>query len=110
VRRQVRSWNTRLEITPEAIEVLVTDRGREVLHAQFSGDPVHPRALLFLLEGLALCNGKPLCVVISAESPVHPGLGLGREGDDWPGDTPLLEFLHVERPSDGRRPRRRGSR
>ena len=108
--RRMKSWDTSLDITPEAIEVLVTDPECEVLYAKFSGEPAHPRALTFLLEGLALWSGKRLCVVIYAASPVHPGLGLGQEGDDWPGDNPLVEFVYVERPSHGRGCRRRGSR
>lgn len=108
--RQVRSWDTSLEITAESVEVLVTEGEREVLYAKLLGEPGHPRALPFLLEGLALWSGKPLCVVIYAARPVHPGLGLGRERESWPEDTPLLEFLFVERPVHGPRRRRGGSR
>lgn len=100
--RRVKSWDTSLDITPESIQLLVADGKREVLRAQFCGRPVHPRALLFILEGLALWSGKQLCVVIYAASPVHPGLGLGEDGDQWPGDNPLLEFLHVEPGLHGR--------
>jgi hypothetical protein len=100
--RRVKSWDTSLDITPESIQLLVTESESEVLRAQFCGHPVHPRALPFILEGLALWSGKQLCVVIYAETPVHPLLGLGEGGDQWPRDNPLVEFLHVERPSHGR--------
>jgi hypothetical protein len=92
------TWDTSLDITEESIELLVTERGKEVLYAQFTGRPVHPRALPFILEGLALWSGRRLCVVIYADRAVHPLLGLGRVGDDWPDDNPLVEYLFVERP------------
>lgn len=103
-----RSWEANVEIGPEFVDVLVTEGVHDVLSAKFFGDPIHPRALLFLLEGLALWSGQTLSVVIYAASPVHPRLGLGDEGDDWPRDTHLLHFLFSERPSDGRRRCRRG--
>jgi len=96
-------WSTSLEIHRDRVDLLVTERGREVLYAQLPHSPNHPRALLFLLEGLALWNGERLCVVIYADEPVHPSLGLGRTGDEWPGDNPLLEYLFVERPRPGTR-------
>ena len=98
----LRSWDASLEITPESIQLLVTDQGREVLRAHFCGRPDHPRALRFILEGLALWRGKQLCVVIFADSPVQPLLGLGEDGDEWPPENPLVEFMHVEPPLHGR--------
>jgi hypothetical protein len=95
------AWTTSLDIRSERIELLVTEERRKVLHAQLSGSPVHPRALAFVLEGLALWSGKRLCVVIYADAPVHPSLGLGRPGDEWPEDNPLVEYLFVERPRGG---------
>jgi hypothetical protein len=100
--RSASSWNTSLDITPEVIELLVTERGKEVMCGQFSAPPIHPRALLFILEGLALWSGKRLCVVIYADKPVHPSLGLGRAGDEWPNDNPLVEYMFVECSRGGR--------
>jgi hypothetical protein len=92
-----------LEITPESTQLIVADQGAVVLRAQFCGRPVHPRALPFILEGLALWQGTRLCVVIFAESAVHPTLGLGEDGDAWPAENPLVEYLLVEPPLHGRR-------
>ena len=90
------SWDTSLSIAPDLTELLVTERGKEVLYAQLPAPPFHPRALPFILEGLALWVGKRLCVVIYAEKAVHPSLGLGRAGDEWPDDNPLVEYMFVE--------------
>jgi hypothetical protein len=58
--------------------------------------------LPFLLEGLALRQGQRLCVAISAERAVHPGLGLDRDGDEWPAESAWVEFFLVPRRSRGR--------
>ena len=105
-----RSWRTRLEIEPGSVGLQVTDQGRAVLKARFCGAPHHSRALPFILEGLALWQGQRLCVVISAERAVHPGLGLGRDGDEWPAESALVEFQLAERPSRGRRDSGRAGR
>jgi hypothetical protein len=92
-------WETRLEITAESVWLLVTDQGRIVLEARFTGHPVHRRALVLILEALALWQGKRLCAVITAGSVVHPTLGLGEDGDEWLPENPLVEYMHVESPS-----------
>jgi len=94
-----RSWSATLEVTPQAIKVVVTEpEGDEVLKAVFSGAPDHPRALLTLLEGLALWSGAPMCAAISAAHPVSHSLGLGRFGDldHWPEESALVSFQFVE--------------
>jgi hypothetical protein len=96
-----RAWHVSL-IIAGSIELIVTEQGKEVLYAQFSDLPIHPRALLFILEGMAMWIGMKLYVVIYADSPVHPTLGLGRAGDQWPEDNPLLEFVFVEREAETR--------
>ena len=100
--RWEKAWETRLEITPPAVQLMVSDQGRMVLQAHFCGHPVHPRALPLILEGLALWQGKRLCVVIFAESAVHPTLGLGEDGDEWPIETAWVEYMLVEPPLHGR--------
>ncbi len=89
-------WETRLEITPKSVHLMVSDQGRIVLQAQFCGRPVHSRALPLLLEALALWQGERICAVIFAENIVHPTLGLGEDGDEWPAENPLVEYMHVE--------------
>jgi hypothetical protein len=90
-----RAWQMSLIVKQGLIELLVTEQGKEVLYAQFSTLPIHPRALLFILEGLALWIGTRLCVVIYADGPVHPSLGLGHAGDRRFADSPLLEFVLI---------------
>ena len=97
-----KEWETRLEITPKSIQLMVTDQGRVVLQSRFCSRPAHRRALPYILEGLALWQGKRLCTVIFAEHAVHPTLGLGKDGDQWPADNPLVEYMHIEPPLHGR--------
>ena len=46
--------------------------GDELLCAELPLPPDHPRALLTLLEGLAIWGGEPLCVVICADDSADP--------------------------------------
>jgi len=93
-------WFSNLEVDPYSILLQVRDWQGEVLKARFGSVPAHPRALLFILEGLALWSGRRLCVVISAEDSVNRSLGLGAEGEVWPQDNPLIDFLFAGRPGD----------
>ena len=86
MKRQIERWTTRLHIrmwreTWEAQRRIDLDvRGRDqisIVRAHFTGFPDHPRALLTMLEGLALWQGAPLGVAISADAPVCDSLGLG---------------------------------
>jgi hypothetical protein len=63
--------------------------GDEVLHAELSLPPDHPRALLTLLEGLALWAGEPLCAVISADDSADPSRALGVS---WTPTSALIRF------------------
>ncbi len=96
-----KEWETRLEITPKSVRLTVSDQGQAVLQSRFCARPVHSRALPMILEGLALWQGKRLCVVMYAERAVHPTLGLGKDGDEWPAETPLVEYMLVEPPLHG---------
>jgi len=101
-----RAWKATLEVTSQTIKVLVTEpEGDDVLTAVFSGYPDHPRALLTLLEGVALWSGSPLCAAISAAHPVSHSLGVGGfdDLDHWPTASALVSFEFV----DPTRPRRR---
>ena len=61
------TWTTMVEPTPRSVRLLVMDpEGNEVLKALLPGFPQHPRALLTLLEALALWVGVPLTAAIFA--------------------------------------------
>ena len=103
-------WEVSLDIIGKETQLLATAGSQEVLRARFWGHPARRQALIQILEGLALWSGKRLCVVIFAAELVHPMLGLGQDGDEWPGEDPLLEFLFVQcpgydHPCDQERPR-----
>lgn len=101
-------WHTTVEVQPQTIWVWVTDAtGRDVLRAALPRPPGHCRALLTLLEGLALWSGAPLGVVIGVDHPVSDSLGLGPFGaeEGWPEDTALVHFFWRQ---PARPPRRLG--
>jgi hypothetical protein len=87
-------WKTAVGPTVRNTKVLVTDPdGHELLKAVLPPVPGHPRALLTLLEGLALWAGHPLTAVISA------GPALPRHVDEAlfggalvPVDSALVRF------------------
>jgi hypothetical protein len=65
----------------------------DLLKARLPGRPPHPRALLTLLEGLALWSGHPMCTVISAACDAAPTPDSILFGDElWPGESPLVRF------------------
>jgi hypothetical protein len=81
--------------------MLVTEPPKtDVLKAHLEPNPQHPRALLTVLEGLALWNGRPLLTVISAAGSFD-GFSTGTLfGDElWPGESPLVRFESVARGS-----------
>jgi hypothetical protein len=60
-------WPTTLRIGSKELKLLVTSpQGDDVLKARLPVRPRHPRALLTLLEGVALWSGEPVLAVISA--------------------------------------------
>lgn len=103
----MQTWKTTLRVTPEAIQILVTTvEGDDILKAHLAGYPGHPRALLTVLEGLALWSGQTLCAAISADVPVSHSLGLGAFTDDpehWPEPSPLVDFVFIVPSAGGRR-------
>ena len=99
-----RSFKAMIEIAPKAVRLLVTETEGDVLKAEFRSYPGHTRALLFILEGLALWSGEKLCVAIHAAHGVDHSLGLGVfGGEDWPEESALLEFVLLEPDERGRR-------
>ena len=93
----MRPWKGSVRATPREVRVLVVDPEQgDLLKARLPLGAQHPRALLTLLEGLALWRGQPLRVVVSATSagdgrPCWSGLGLF--GDElWPGESQLVRY------------------
>ena len=98
-------WPTTLRIGEEELKLLVTSPdGDDLIKARLPRLPRHPRALLTLLEGVALWSGEPLYAVISAGSHRDDWLGCETWGDDlWPAESPLVHFDFAVPPAPSRR-------
>ncbi|MCU0690450.1 MAG: hypothetical protein MUF54_03525 [Polyangiaceae bacterium] len=93
------TWKCVLHLGPQHLRMLVSEPpGADVLKARLTCSARHPRALLTLLEGLALWNGHPLTTVVSAE-PSCAGWSTGTVFGDglWPGESPLVRFESAAR-------------
>jgi len=88
------TWMTMVEPTPRSVRLLVTDpEGNEVLKAVMPGFPQHPRALLTLLEAVALWVGVPLVAVLSATGRVDRRRAEALFGNEFlPMDSALVHF------------------
>lgn len=95
-------WKVTLCVSHREVKLLVTDEdGQEYLRARFPYHPEHPRALLTLLEGLALWSGAPLTAVISVTETVRLSCDSSLFGGVvWPADSALVhvEYLDTVRP------------
>lgn len=98
-------WKTTLQPTHRVVRLLVTDReGSDVLKAVLPPIPQHPRALLTVLEGLALWSGQPLTVAISAGPPLDRRFGEALFGDGLlPIDSALVNFEFLAPPRKRRK-------
>jgi hypothetical protein len=97
-------WKATLRLTSKGALLLVTseDRG-DLLKATLALAPQHPRALLTLLEGLALWRGQALRVAIAADASSPGWAGSGLFGDElFPGESPLVCFHAVHPASRAR--------
>ena len=87
-------WPTTIRIGGEDLKLLVSSpQGDDLIKARLPIRPPHPRALLSMLEGVALFSGEPLYAVISAGE--HRDAWLGSEQwceDLWPAESPLVRF------------------
>jgi hypothetical protein len=97
-----RPWKGAVRVTPREVKVLVVDPEQgDLLKARLPPVAQHPRALLTLLEGVALWQGQPLRVVVSATSagdgrPCWSGSGLF--GDElWPVESQLVRYEVADR-------------
>lgn len=98
-------WPTRLRIGDKELKLLVTSpQGDELLKARLPLRPPHPRALLTLLEGVALWSGEPVLAVISAGAHRDDWLDSDEWGDElWPFESPLVQFDFATPPCRARR-------
>ena len=98
-------WPTMLRIGGKELKLLVTSpHGDDLLKARLPVRPPHPRALLTLLEGVALWSGEPVYAVISAGAHRDAWLGSDEWGDDlWPTESPLVHFDYATPPCRARR-------
>lgn len=92
-----RDWRCALRITPTTTRLLVTAEQGDVLKARFEPRPAHPRALLTLLEGLSLWQGRPpLPVALSVDARCQSWLGSTHFDDElWLGESPLVRFEFI---------------
>jgi hypothetical protein len=83
-----------LQMTKSEMRLLIAspDLG-DVLKARLPLRPSHPRALLTLLEGMALWSGATLTAVIVAEQSSPSWHESGIFGDElWPGESLLVRY------------------
>ena len=99
------TYKAALRCQTEGLQVLVTEMGDDVLKARLSPTPAHPRALVTLLEGLALWQGTTLAVAVSVDENAQgcfEQVFYGYGGLLRP-ESPLVDIEHR---FDNRRPRR----
>lgn len=96
------AWKITVRVTAQAVKLLVTHPlGDEVLKARFPPLCNHPRALLTLLEGVALWSGGPLTAAISVARSVPLSLDEDLFSVDFHfGQTPLIRFEKLEKRKD----------
>ena len=98
-------WPTTLRIGGKELKLLVTSPdGDDLLKARLPVRPPHPRALLTLLEGVALWSGEPVLAVISAGAHREEWLASDAWGDElWPTESQLVHFDYATPPVRARR-------
>lgn len=94
-------WQVSLRVDPSRVRLLVAgEETGDLLKAVLPLGPQHPRAMLTLLEGLALYRGERLDAAVIAESDCPPWLGSGLFGDElWPAESQLVRYRAVARGS-----------
>ena len=99
------SYKVTLRCRPNEVRLLVTAMGDDILKARLDTSPAHPRALVTLLEGLALWQGAPVCVAVSASEHAQDCCErvLYGYGGLFGVDSPLVSLEHR---LDNRQPRR----
>jgi hypothetical protein len=93
-----RPWHCTLQVTQTAVTLLVRDGSRDLLKARFDLHCNHPRALLTLLEGISLWQGRALRVALSVADGCLMGQSSMIFGDElWPAESQLVQFDLVDR-------------
>jgi len=86
-------WSTTLRIDKELKLLVTSPEGDDLIKARLPLRPPHPRALLTMLEGIALYSGEPLYAVISAGPHQDDWLDSGQWCEDlWPAESALVHF------------------
>ena len=87
-------WKTMVQPTRLAVRLLILDpEGNEVLKARLPSLPQHPRALLALLEAVAMWAGQTVTAAISVPSTLDPRFGEALfHGGPLPVDSALVRF------------------
>jgi hypothetical protein len=93
----IRPWTVSLKCTPTHLLVLGSEQGgNDLWKAKLPMEPRHPRALLTMLEGLALWSGHPLTAAVCAGASSDRFYGAGVFGDElWPFESQLVRFRIV---------------
>jgi hypothetical protein len=96
-------WPTTLRIEQDIRLLVRSPDGDDLIKARLPLRPRHPRALLTMLEGVALFGASPLCVVISAGNGRASEIALEQWCDDlWPAESPLVQFEFATPPRRAR--------
>lgn len=90
----IRPWISTLQVTTCDVKLLVsTPEIGDLLRARLPLPPRHPRALLTLLEGLALWSGDALRVAIVADDRSRSSFASELFGDElWPAESSLVRY------------------
>ena len=98
-------WPTTLRIGEQDLRLLVVSpHGDDLIKARLPVRPPHPRALLTLLEGVALWSGEPVLAAISAGEHCDAWLGSEQWIDElWPTESALVHYDFAIPPPRGRR-------
>ena len=101
-------WPVTLRLDKDLRLLVTSAGGDDLIKARLPLRPPHPRALLTMLEGIALFSGEAICAVVSAGSHQTDWGDAEQWCDDlWPAESPLVQFDYAF-PAVGARRRLRG--